>query len=87
MLHRAWTNHPLLQSPTDWAATALNDLAKILWELADTDWQRGDVNQLDIVVVVDKVDKKAVMMDVAFPNDIRQKNHGNLETYQDLGEQ
>lgn len=47
------------------------------------------VNQLDIVVVVNKVDKKAVMIEVAVPNDrnIRLRNSEKLEKYQELREQ
>lgn len=51
--------------------------------------KRKMVNQLDIVVVVNKVDKKAVMIEVTVPNDrnISLRNGEKLEKYKDLREQ
>lgn len=47
------------------------------------------IKQLDIVVVMKKVHKKVVMIEVAVPNDrnIRLRNGEKLEKYQELREQ
>ncbi|KAK7895269.1 hypothetical protein WMY93_020594 [Mugilogobius chulae] len=65
-----------------------NDRAKILWDFQiQTD--RMVMNQPDIVVVVDKEQRRAVVVDVAIPSDgnIRRKEHEKLEKYQGLREE
>ncbi|KAI3377775.1 hypothetical protein L3Q82_008918 [Scortum barcoo] len=62
--------------------------AKILWDFQIQMDKQVMANQPDIVVV-DKEQKRAVVIDVAIPSDnrIRKKEHEKLEKYQGLREQ
>uniref|UniRef100_A0A087XGF1 Reverse transcriptase zinc-binding domain-containing protein n=2 Tax=Poecilia formosa TaxID=48698 RepID=A0A087XGF1_POEFO len=65
-----------------------NDRAKILWDFQIQTDKMVMANQPDIVVV-DKEQRKAVVVDVAIPSDhnIRKKEHEKLEKYQGLREE
>ncbi|KAK7881151.1 hypothetical protein WMY93_029560 [Mugilogobius chulae] len=65
-----------------------NDRAKILWDFQIQTDRMVMANQPDIVVV-DKEQRKAVVVDVAIPSDgnIRRKEHEKLERYQGLREE
>uniref|UniRef100_A0A087YQ23 Uncharacterized protein n=1 Tax=Poecilia formosa TaxID=48698 RepID=A0A087YQ23_POEFO len=65
-----------------------NDRAKILWDFQIQTDKMVMANQPDIVVV-DKQQRKAVVVDVAIPSDynIRKKEHEKLEKYQGLREE
>ena len=62
-----------------------NDQAKILWDFQIQTDKLVMANQPDIVLI-DKQQKKAVVIDVAIPSDsnIRKKEHEKLEKYQGL---
>ncbi|KAK7930440.1 hypothetical protein WMY93_006835 [Mugilogobius chulae] len=65
-----------------------NDRAKILWDFQIQTDRMVMANQPDIVVV-DKEQRRAVVVDVAIPSDgnIRRKEHEKLEKYQGLREE
>uniref|UniRef100_A0A3B3HW39 Reverse transcriptase domain-containing protein n=1 Tax=Oryzias latipes TaxID=8090 RepID=A0A3B3HW39_ORYLA len=65
-----------------------NERAKILWDFQIQTDRMVMANQPDIVVV-DKEQRKAVVVDVAVPSDgnIRKKEHEKLEKYQGLREE
>ncbi|XP_055359974.1 uncharacterized protein LOC129603341 [Betta splendens] len=65
-----------------------NERAKILWDFQIQTDRMVIVNQPDIVVV-DKEQRKAVVVDVAIPSNgnIRKKEHEKLEKYQGLREE
>ncbi|KAJ0057310.1 hypothetical protein NL108_002264 [Boleophthalmus pectinirostris] len=65
-----------------------NDRAKILWDFQIQTDRMVMVNQPDIVVV-DKKQSRAVVVDIAIPSDgnIRKKEHEKLEKYQGLKEE
>ncbi|KAK7929498.1 hypothetical protein WMY93_005893 [Mugilogobius chulae] len=65
-----------------------NDRAKILWDFQIQTDRMVMANQPDIVVV-DKEQRRAVVVDVAIPSDgnIRRKEHEKLERYQGLREE
>ena len=76
---------------SQWAApqkVAENNRAKVLWDFSFQTDKQVLANQPDIVVV-DKEQKKAVVIDVAIPADanIRKKEHEKVEKYQGLKEQ
>ncbi len=65
-----------------------NDRAKILWDFKIQTDKLVMANQPDIVLI-DKQQKKALVIDVAIPSDsnIRKKEHEKLEKYQGLKEE
>ena len=65
-----------------------NDRAKVLWDFQIQTDRMVMANQPDIVVV-DKEQRKAVVVDIAIPSDcnIRKKEHEKLEKYQALREE
>lgn len=65
-----------------------NDRAKILWDFQIQTDRMVMANQPDIVVV-DKKQSRAVVVDIAIPSDgnIRKKEHEKLEKYQGLKEE
>jgi len=64
-----------------------NDRAKIIWHFQIQTDKQLIVNQTDIVVI-DKLQEKAVVLDVAIPgnNKIKKKEHKKLKNYQGLKE-
>lgn len=66
-----------------------NEWAMILFYFHIQTDKQMMIKQLDIVVVMKKVHKKVVMIEVAVPNDrnIRLRNGEKLEKYQELREQ
>ena len=65
-----------------------NDQAKILWDFQIQTDKMVMANQPDIVII-DKQQRKAVVIDVAIPSDsnIKKKEHEKLEKYQGLKEE
>ena len=65
-----------------------NDRAKILWDFQIQTDRMVMANQPDIVVI-DKEQRKAVVVDIAIPSDcnIRKKEHEKVEKYQGLKEE
>ncbi|XP_051916213.1 uncharacterized protein LOC127597287 isoform X2 [Hippocampus zosterae] len=65
-----------------------NDRAKIMWDFQIQTDKMVMANQPDIVII-DKGQRKAVVVDVAVPSDgnIRKKEHEKLEKYQGLREE
>ncbi len=65
-----------------------NDLVKILWDFQVQTDEMVVANQPNIVIV-DKQQKKAVVINVVIPSDsnIKKKEHEKLEKYQGLKEE
>ncbi|KAF7645372.1 hypothetical protein LDENG_00205860, partial [Lucifuga dentata] len=66
-----------------------NSRAKVLWDFKFQTDKQLLANQPDMVVVVDKEQKRAIVTDVAVPADsnIRKKEHEKIQKYQGLKEE